>query len=74
MLDLKAQINWIALSWDILLGYVISWLYFFFTVRIFTSLFGNINGTLLNYGISWVLMIAAVYILQKLKSANMKQQ
>ncbi len=69
MIDfLQKQFSWATLSWHILIAYGISWLYFFFTVRFFTALFGNIVGTALNYGISWILMIAAVYSLQKLKT------
>lgn len=74
MIDLvslsQKQFSWATLSWHILIAYGISWLYFFFTVRIFTGLFGNIFGTALNYGISWILMIAAVYSLQKLKTVH----
>ena len=74
MIDLvslsQKQFSWATLSWHILIAYGISWLYFFFTVRIFTNLFGNVLGTAINYGISWILMIAAVYSLQKLKTVH----
>jgi hypothetical protein len=66
--NLTPQFSWATLSWHIVIAYGISWLYFFFTVRFFTSIFGNIFGTAFNYGISWILMIAAVFALQKLKT------
>ena len=74
MIDLvhAPQFIWATFSWQILIAYGISWLYFFFTVRIFTSIFGNIFGTVLNYGISWIVMIIAVFALQKLKTIHYK--
>lgn len=70
---LAPQFSWATLSWHILIAYGISWIYFFFTVRIFTNLFGNVLGTAINYGISWVVMIGAVYSQQKLKTAIVAQ-
>ena len=67
MIDLST-FSWAKLSWHLLIGYGLSWLYFFCTVRIFTSLFGNIFGAALNYGISWILLIVVVFALQKLNS------
>jgi hypothetical protein len=58
------------MSWRLALAYGISWLYFFFTVSIIVSIFGKINGVLINYGISWVIMIILIYAFnpsQKLK-------
>ncbi len=61
------EINWATL-WHVLIAYGLSWLYFFYTLHVFKRIFGNIFGAMFNYGISWMLMIAVVFALQKLKS------
>ena len=62
------EISWATLSWHVLIAYGLSWLYFFSTLHIFTRVFGNIIGSVLNYGISWILLIVVVFALQKLNS------
>jgi hypothetical protein len=51
-----------------LIAYVISWVYFFVTLPLVVRLVGGNKtaGVALNYGISWALMLAVLYALQKL--------
>jgi hypothetical protein len=56
----------VTMSTYTLIGLVLSWIYFFITLPYFIRLVGKIQGPTLNYGISWILMICIIYILQKL--------
>ena len=53
------------LSTHVLVSYLISWSYFFITLPIFTRFFGKVLGTSINYGISWGIMLIAIYFLEK---------
>ena len=55
------DIDWTRLGLGVILGYAISWVYFFLTLPIFMKLLGKINGTVINYGISWLVWIVATY-------------
>lgn len=57
--------NLAELSTNVLVAYVISWTYFFITLPFFTKLFGKILGGSINYGISWGVMLFAIYFLEK---------
>jgi hypothetical protein len=41
------------------IGYAISWTYFFATLSLFQGAFGKVKGAGINYGISWLVWIAA---------------
>lgn len=58
-----SNIDWSKLGLGIILGYAISWVYFFLTLPILIKLLGKINGTIINYGLSWLLWIIVTYII-----------
>ena len=55
------DIDWSRLGLGVVLGYAISWVYFFLTLPIFMKLLGKINGTVVNYGMSWLVWILVTY-------------
>ena len=55
------DIYWSRLGLGVVLGYAISWVYFFLTLPIFMKLLGKINGTVVNYGMSWLVWILVTY-------------
>ena len=60
------MIDWKKLTINVLLAYIVSWIYFAVTLRIFTTMLGKVNGIFVNYILSWGLMIAVLFILGKL--------
>jgi hypothetical protein len=60
--------DWRSLTINALIGYVISWLYFFMALPIFQTLFGKVKGTAVNYGVSWIVWIIAIHALTVLYS------
>jgi hypothetical protein len=56
-------INWKKISLGILLGYAISWVYFFLTLPLFMYFLGKINGSVINYGLSWLIWIIVTYLI-----------
>ena len=57
--------SFLKLSTYAIISYIISWLYFLITLPLFIAFFGKVKGSAINYGISWILMIVVVYILQR---------
>ncbi len=55
------DIDLTRLGVGVILGYAISWVYFFLTLPIFMKLLGKINGTVVNYGMSWLVWILVTY-------------
>lgn len=55
--------DWRSLTINALIGYVISWLYFFMALPVFQTLFGKTRGTAVNYGVSWIVWIVATHAL-----------
>lgn len=55
------EIDWKRFSLGVVLGYAISWVYFFLTLPIFMKLLGKVNGTVINYGMSWLVWILVTY-------------
>lgn len=55
------DIDWSRLGLGVILGYAISWVYFFLTLPFLMKLLGKINGTIINYGLSWLVWIAVTY-------------
>jgi hypothetical protein len=55
------DIDWSRLGIGVVLGYAISWVYFFLTLPIFMKLLGKVNGTIINYGLSWLIWILVTY-------------
>ena len=66
MIDLRNSINWEKFSVTIILGYIVSWVYFFITNSFFETIFGKVKGSIVNYSISWMIWIITVYILNKI--------
>jgi hypothetical protein len=59
------EINWKKFTVNVIIGYVISWAYFFITLPLFYLVLGKVTGTILNYGISWLVWLGATYYLHK---------
>lgn len=55
------DIDWSRLGLGVILGYAISWVYFFLTLPFLMKLLGKINGTIINYGLSWLVWIGVTY-------------
>lgn len=64
------DIDIIRLGVGIILGYAISWVYFFLTLPIFMKILGKINGTIINYGLSWLVWILVTYATQSTTNNN----
>jgi hypothetical protein len=62
------NINWSRLGLGVILGYAISWVYFFVTLPIFMKLLGKVNGTIINYGLSWLIWIVVTYVIHSLNN------
>lgn len=62
MLD---EIDWSQLGIGFILGYAISWGYFFITLPLFIGYLGKINGPIINYGISWLIWIIATFVIHQ---------
>jgi hypothetical protein len=68
--------NWILkFATNTFFAWVLSWAIFIVTLPFVVQQVGKVKGVGLNYGISWIVMIVLVYILQKLNpsDANPKQ-
>ena len=65
-MDLQKEFNWKRFTINIVLGYIISWLYFFLALPFFTLLFGKVQGATINYLISWIIWFVAYNALNKL--------
>jgi hypothetical protein len=55
------DIDWSRLGLGVILGYAISWVYFFLTLPFFMKFLGKVNGTVINYGLSWFVWILVTY-------------
>lgn len=55
------DIDLTRLGVGVILGYAISWVYFFLTLPIFMKFLGKVNGTIINYGLSWLIWIVVTY-------------
>lgn len=62
MENISNEISWPKIGLGIILGYAVSWVYFFLTLPILIHLLGKINGTIINYGLSWLVWIIVTYI------------
>ncbi len=60
------SIDWSQLGVGVVLGYVISWGYFFITLPLFIGLLGKINGPIVNYGLSWVIWGIATFVIHEM--------
>jgi hypothetical protein len=56
------DIDWSRLGLGFVLGYAISWVYFFLSLPIFIRFLGKVNGTIINYGMSWLVWILVTYV------------
>ncbi len=45
------------------IGYVISWAYFFLALPAFQATFGKIKGAAIDYATSWVVWLGAGYVI-----------
>ena len=57
MIVIPEEIDWTELTVSIIIGYAISWAYFFLTLPIMIKFIGKIVGPIVNYGISWIVWI-----------------
>ena len=67
-MDLAAA--WHSMPINVILGYIISWAYFFIALPLSQALFGKVKGTSINYGVSWVVWILATHLITLLHSKN----
>lgn len=65
MIYIPENIEWSELTISIILGYAISWAYFFITLPLMINIFGKINGSIINYGISWIIWIIISIAIKK---------
>jgi hypothetical protein len=62
----ESTIDWKNITINSIIGYVLIWVYFFITLNTFQKVFGKINGTVINYIASWLVLIIIVFILNKI--------
>lgn len=48
-----------------IISYGLAWAYYFITLPLFMRWFGNWNGKVINYFVSWILMLGVIAILQR---------
>jgi hypothetical protein len=65
MIVIPEEIDWTELTVSVIIGYAISWAYFFLTLPLMIKLIGKITGSIVNYGISWIVWIAVTIIIKK---------
>ena len=65
------------MEWDIQklfayvgIAYFISWGFFFVTLPLFVSFFGKVKGSVVAYGVSWLVMLAVPAFIQKYNGFN----
>jgi hypothetical protein len=56
--------DWRELTVNAVVGYGVSWGYFFLSLGFFQERLGKIKGAFVNYWISWVVWIGTTYVLQ----------
>ena len=49
---------------DTIFSYAIGWIYYFITLPFIVKIFGVFNGMIINYIISWGIMLGIIYLLQ----------
>ena len=59
------EIDWSQLGIGAVLGWAISWGVFFLTLPLFIKYMGKINGPLVNYGMSYIVWIAATFAIHQ---------
>ena len=57
-------INIKQISIDTIFSYAIGWIYYFITLPFIVKIFGVFNGMIINYIISWGIMLGIIYLLQ----------
>jgi hypothetical protein len=61
-----SSVDWKNLTENAIIGYVLSWIFFFITLNTFQKVFGKINGTVINYSASYLVWVIIIYILNKI--------
>ncbi len=51
------------ISLTVILSYLVTWGFFFLTLPFFIKIAGKVAGPVINYIISWILMVGIVYII-----------
>lgn len=64
MFELLNIFDWKKFTINVIIGYIISWLYFFISLPSLQSIFGKVTGSIINYSISVVVLIMVIYFLQ----------
>lgn len=65
MIVIPEEIDWTELTISVIIGYVISWAYFFLTLPIMIKFVGKITGPIVNYGISWIVWLFVTILIKK---------
>jgi hypothetical protein len=61
-----SSLDWKNLTENAIIGYILSWIFFFITLNTFQKVFGKINGTVINYSASYLVWVIIIYILNKI--------
>jgi hypothetical protein len=62
-MDTSSIFDWKSLTLSAVIGYVISWAYFFLALPAFQATFGKIKGAAIDYATSWVVWLGAGYVI-----------
>jgi hypothetical protein len=63
--------NWLLkVAANTFFAYIISWVYFIFSLPFVVKQVGKVRGVGLNYGISWIVMLVVLYVLQKVNPSK----
>lgn len=58
------MLAWLAkLGVNAVIGYVVSWAFFFVTLPVFTAVLGKARGVFADYMVSWGLLLVVMYVL-----------
>jgi hypothetical protein len=58
----------LQVSTYVITGWVISWLVFLLALPIMMRVFGKVRGAALNYGMSWLIMVAVILVLELVRA------
>ena len=58
-------IDWKKILTTSIFAYIISWTYFLVTLPVYIRIFGKVNGTIINYFISWGILLFTFSIIHR---------
>ena len=63
MLDIHHAIDLKKFTVNVVIGYVVSWVYFLVSLPLLRKVFGSVNGVFAAYLTSWLVWVVAAYSL-----------